>query len=235
VTAHVQESLGAYVLGSLEPEEAAAVRAHLDRCTACAAEHAGLAKLPALLELASAVDATARPPLAPTVEERVLDDFARAHPTPPRPPRRRRRLALRLGTGFVAAAAAAAAALVLFLNGGQRAHETHAYAAVALHGTGAAPRASADAGLESVPGGTVVNLWVRNLPADTAAVYEVRCEAPGWSASAGTFRVDSHGRAHVVLTTAARRGEYDMIRIVSRQREPDGSVRMAAVLDGRLS
>ena len=98
-----------------------------------------------------------------------------------------------------------------------------------------APAATARAGLQSVPGGTVVHLWVRDLPPDPAAVYEVRCEAPGWSASAGTFRVDARGRAYVVLTTAARRGEYDVIKIVSRRRGTDGRVRTAAVLDGRLS
>jgi anti-sigma factor RsiW len=34
----VRTQLGAYVLGGLEPEEAAAVREHLDRCPECARE-----------------------------------------------------------------------------------------------------------------------------------------------------------------------------------------------------
>ena len=42
----------------------------------------------------------------------------------------------------------------------------------------------------------------------------MRCERPGWSASAGTFRADAQGKAYVVLTTAARIGEYERIRIV---------------------
>ena len=42
----------------------------------------------------------------------------------------------------------------------------------------------------------------------------MRCERPGWSAGAGTFRADAQGRAYVVLTTAARIGEYERIRIV---------------------
>jgi hypothetical protein len=76
--------------------------------------------------------------------------------------------------------------------------------------------ASGRAELQSVAGGTALNMWVRDLPADPSVVYEVRCDAPDWSASAGTFRVDARGRAHVVLTTAARRSEYDSIRVVRR-------------------
>jgi len=59
-------------------------------------------------------------------------------------------------------------------------------------------------------------VWVKGLPRDSAAVYEVQCDAPGWSASAGTFRVGADGQAKVVMTSAARRGEYKMIRIVRR-------------------
>jgi hypothetical protein len=57
---------------------------------------------------------------------------------------------------------------------------------------------------------------VRGLPADRSAVYEVHCDSPAWSASAGTFRVSGDGTAYVELTTAARRGEYRAIRIVRR-------------------
>ena len=56
----------------------------------------------------------------------------------------------------------------------------------------------------------------------------MRCERPGWSAGAGTFRADSRGRAYVVLTTAARLGEYERIRVVRRQDSAD-------VLSGQLN
>jgi hypothetical protein len=60
-----------------------------------------------------------------------------------------------------------------------------------------------------------VHLWIKGLPRGAqAAVYEVRCERPGWSAGAGTFRAGADGKAYVVLTTAARIGEYERIRIV---------------------
>jgi hypothetical protein len=64
-------------------------------------------------------------------------------------------------------------------------------------------------------------MWVRGLPRGGDAVYEVRCERPGWSASAGTFRAGADGRAYVVLTTAARIGEYDSIRVVRRPQDTD--------------
>jgi hypothetical protein len=85
---------------------------------------------------------------------------------------------------------------------------------------GRAVLASADAGI-------TMRLWVRGLPRDPGIVYEVLCEAPGWTASAGTFRVNSQGRAYVVLNTAARRGEYDAIRIVRRTRSSETDVLQA--------
>lgn len=48
--------LGAYVLGALAPEQAAAVRAHLDGCPLCRAEMRDLAWIPALLSLVRAED-----------------------------------------------------------------------------------------------------------------------------------------------------------------------------------
>jgi hypothetical protein len=72
-----------------------------------------------------------------------------------------------------------------------------------------------------------MQLWVRGLPRDSGIVYEVQCDAPGWTASAGTFRADSHGRAYVVLNTAARRGEYDAIRVVRRRRSSETDVLLA--------
>ena len=45
---HIRFDIGGYVLGALEPAEAAAVREHLATCADCAAEHARLAGLPAL-------------------------------------------------------------------------------------------------------------------------------------------------------------------------------------------
>jgi hypothetical protein len=89
--------------------------------------------------------------------------------------------------------------------------------------------AGGDARLESGAGGTTLHLRVQGLAADPSVVYEVRCDGPDWSASAGTFRADTHGRAYVVLTTAARRGEYDAIRVVRRSRAASTNVLAASL------
>jgi Putative zinc-finger len=53
---HVQMLLGAYLLGGLSAAEAAAVRAHLDRCATCRAERDDLAIVPAWLSLLPAAE-----------------------------------------------------------------------------------------------------------------------------------------------------------------------------------
>jgi anti-sigma factor RsiW len=206
---HVRPELGAYVLGGLEPAEEAAVREHVASCAECAAEHASLAGLPRLLALAAPIE-DAGPP-APALEERVLDAVARERPH--RAPRRRRLLRAPVLAGAGAVLAAVAAALVIALGGGDDAGPAGYQVALRpVAGGAAAGRAE----LAGADGGTELHLWVSGLPRDPAIVYEVQCDAPNWSASAGTFRADSHGRAYVVLTTAARRGEYDAIRVVRR-------------------
>jgi anti-sigma factor RsiW len=227
---HVHEELGGYLLGALEPAEREAVARHLETCPECAAEHAHLAGLPALLQHADGLDI---PPPPPAVEERLLDQVAheaglRRHGrrtgllgrlVPP--PRWRRRL----GRGRLAATAVAGAALgaavTAFALGGD--DDSASLAQYRLQLTGASG-ASARAELEPGRGGTEVHLWVKGLPPGVEAVYEVHCERRGWSASAGSFRADAHGRAYVVLTTAARVGEYDRIRVVRRSEPRDADV-----------
>jgi hypothetical protein len=218
---HVRPEIGGYVLGALEPEEAVAVREHLASCAECAAEHANLAGLPRLLALAAPM-AEAGPP-APALEERVLDAIAGERPR--RAARGRRLLRPRVLLPAAAALAAVLVALVIALDGGD---ERSPGFEVALRpvageaGSGRAVLRSADAGIK-------MQLWVRGLPPDPGIVYEVHCDAPGWSASAGTFRADSRGRAYVVLNTAARRGEYDAIRIVRRSRSSETDVLQATL------
>jgi len=218
---HVRTDIGAYVLGGLEQEEAVAVREHLASCSACAEEHARLSGLPRLLALAAPMD-EAGPP-APALEERVLDAVASERPR--RAPRRRRLLRPRVLVPAAAALAVIAVAVVIAAGGGG---EDAAGFEVALQPV-AGETASGRAVLSSADAGIAMRLSVRGLPPDPGIVYEVYCDAPGWTASAGTFRADSHGRASVVLNTAARRGEYDAIRVVRR-----GSSSETDVLQARL-
>ena len=216
---HVRPDIGAYVLGGLEPEEEVVVREHLATCSECASEHASLAGLPRLLALAAPMAEAGPPPAA--IEERVLDAIAGERPQQaPRAPRRR---LPRVLVPVAVALAAVVVALVIALGGGDEqtpGFEVALRPAAGKTASGRAVLASADAGIK-------MQLWVRGLPRDPGIVYEVMCDAPGWSASAGTFRVDSHGRAHVVLNTAARRGEYDAIRVVRRSRSSETDVLQA--------
>ena len=232
----MREELGGYVLGALEPDEREAVSAHLGTCHECAAEYARLAGLPTLLRHADGLEIPAAPP---AVDERVLDRVAKERGQRPRrgrsgmlgllarPWRWRPRLGRRRATiaAAVAGAALGAGVTAVVLGGDDGGRPAGRYA---LRLTGAAG-ASARAQLEPGRGGTEVHLWVKGLPPGAEAVYEVRCERPGWSASAGTFRADARGRAYVVLTTAARIGEYERIRVVRRSDPRDADVMSAEI------
>jgi hypothetical protein len=226
--------LGAYVLGALEPDEAAAMRRHLLECPECAAERDALAPMPGLLTLAGGADAAVNEPLSAAFEERLLDAYAREHSAMPRRRMSRLRRWLRprwVAVGATAAAAAVAVAVGIVVLAGGEPERTYG---VQFRNVGA-PGASAQANLESSDSGTTVHLWVKGLPKDDHAVYEVMCDAPMWTASAGTFRTSPDGRAYVVLTTALRRGEYDGIRVVKRAHRADGKLVRRNILTARIS
>jgi hypothetical protein len=222
---HVHEDIGAFILGALDTDAEKRVREHLATCQECAAAHAELAGIPGLLDLAVITGATEDEPLPPAIEERLLDRFARERIEKPSRRRWRPRLALGLSSAL-AGAAIAVATLVVGLDFQKNAGRPTSQYRLAFEKVGNAPvSASARAGLRTTESGTVVRLWVKGLP--SGDVYEVWCDAPGWSASAGTFRADSHGSAYVVLNTAARRGEYDAIRVVRRSRSSETDVLQA--------
>jgi anti-sigma factor RsiW len=240
VTGHVRDDLGGYVLGALEPAERDAVAAHLAGCAECSAEYARIAGLPAMLRPAEGLEIPAAPP---AVEERLLDQLAhergakaggglRARLARRRATRGRARFPFGMTRGRAALAAALAGATLgaavtaLAIGVGDDTATPAAQYALRLTGT---TGASARAELEPGRGGTEVHLWVKGLPPGAEAVYEVRCERAGWSASAGTFRADARGRAYVVLTTAARIGEYERIRVVRRSDPPDADVMSAEI------
>jgi hypothetical protein len=232
---HVHEDIGAYVLGGLDEDSERRVAAHIAECEECAQAHAELAALPALLDLAVVTGAGDEEPLPPAIEERLLDRFARERE--PEPPRRRGwrpRLALALPSAVVGAAVAVAV-LVLGMNFEKNAGRPASQYQLALKPIGPAHNASARAGLRTTPAGTVVRLWVNNLPGKPGDIYEVFCDAKDWSASAGTFRVDAQGNAYVILTAAVKRGSYEKIRIVHRAHTADGKVEDYDILGATLS
>ena len=220
---HTRIDLGGYVLGALEPDEAERVREHLAHCSECAREHAAVAGLPELLALAEPIESA--PPLPAAVEERVLDAVARERSLSSA--RRSWRLPRPRVLIPVAALVAVAVVALALVIGRDEVSGPGGYQ-VALHAV-AGSGAGGDARLQSSDGGTTLHLRVNGLAADPSVVYEVRCDGPDWSASAGTFRADTHGRAYVVLTTAARRGEYDAIRVVRRSRAASTDVLAASL------
>src|SRR4051812_28167682 len=98
--ADIRLSLGAYVLGSLEPADRSVVEHHLADCTSCNAEVSQLAVLPGLLGRLTVEQVAAEPPTAPPAGLERLLAAAVDH--------RRRTRRLRLWS--------AAATLVLFVG-----------------------------------------------------------------------------------------------------------------------
>jgi hypothetical protein len=229
--------LGAYVLEALEPDEADAVREHLPGCAACSAEHASLAGLPALLDLAAPLDAPDEP-LSPAFEEALLDRFARDRETDAAPRRRRRGLPrvtwtrprVAVASALLAAALSVGTTLALVHDPAPPAPRAFMLPLQTGPGAPAGARIRAHVALSRVHNGTGVHLWASGLPAGPGRVYEMLCEGRGWSASAGTFRADPDGHIEAKLTTAARVGEYDSLRVVYRDER--GHTR--DVLTGRL-
>ena len=229
--------LGGYVLGALEPDEAEAVRRHLPGCEACSAEHASLAGLPRLLDLAAPLDAPDEP-LSPAFEEVLLDRFARDREAASARRRRRRlprvvwtRPRVAIASGLLAAALTFGLTAALDDDPAPpTASRSYVVPLRAAAGAPAGSRPRARIALSRVRGGTGVHLWASGLPAGPGRVYEMLCEKRGWSASAGTFRADARGRVEVKLTTAARVGEYESVRVVYR----DERGHVKDVLTGRL-
>ena len=237
--AELRPLLGAYVLEALEPHETEAVRAHLPGCPVCAAELATLAELPSLLDLAAPV-AQPDEPLSPSFEEALLDRFARESDSPRARPRRRWRRLPRLGITWtrprvavvsaVLAAGVAVGAMSALDSGDDGQRMVSRNYIVPLKAAPAAPHAKARISLYRVDGGTGVHLWASGLQPGSKKVYEMICESKTWSASAGTFRADADGRVEVKLTTAARVGEYERVRVVTKDRHGTTT----DVLTGRL-
>ena len=232
--------LGGYVLHALEADDADADRRHLATCPSCAAEHGQLTGIPSILDTAGAAaveNSTEHPP--PTLEEAVLDRFAREHRRGGRAQEDRNARAARR-TGFAAAlrrrfarplpaalagalAAAAISVALIVLPGGDGDDANGEQYQASLSGSPAAPGARASAKLQVFASGTRVRLSVRGLHGSPDTVYELWClRDDGEKVSAGTFRTDASGNADVNLTTAAIPGEYHRLGVERRTLSPAG-------------
>jgi Putative zinc-finger len=194
-------SLGAYVLGALDPVERAAVDGHLSRCRACRDELADLAAMPGLLSRVRVEDVLEPAPSpSPAAAERLIGRLRVA--------RRARRRRLGAAAGALALAAIAAGAIVL----GTQASGGSNVASVSA--TSARTGVTASFGLRPAAWGTAVRVRLRGVPPNT------RCKLIAYSRGgrrevAGTWRATYDGTADVQAATAIPRGQLASLEVAT--------------------
>jgi predicted anti-sigma-YlaC factor YlaD len=107
--AEARLSLGAYVVGALDPDDRITVEHHLESCPACRDELSDLAGLPGLL---ARVDVTELLQGEPSAPPELLDRLLAAAATDNRVARRRRFMAAAAAVAIASAGTAAAAAQI---------------------------------------------------------------------------------------------------------------------------
>jgi Anti-sigma-K factor rskA/Putative zinc-finger len=182
----MRELMGAYVLGSLDPDRRSALVAHLDGCAECRAEVAELATVARALPLADPLRSGERPMPPDHLGDAILDRIASERAEARRA--RFRRVSMR---GLAAVALLAAIVVVAgILDNSPR-------VSLDLAGDGA----GGDAVLEYHSWGTEIDLDLEGLPEEE--VYGVWLESPtGDRVAAGTFWTPEDGGVEVTLTAA---------------------------------
>lgn len=222
--AEVRSSIGAFVLGGLEPEEEVRIRHHLATCPGCRAE---------LREIEEAdLALRAAPPLAPPpghLKDAILSRVRRGGPAFPQE-RAPLRKSLRLVLPAAAAALVAVAALALFLRTGTPA------ATVQLDPVDASEEYWGVAELHPQPSGNqLVELKLNNLEEpDPGSFYQMWFVSGGQRISAGTFTAAPEG-TEVLLTAPPEARGYRTV-LITEQSASVGDPRGAdAVLTGEIS
>ncbi len=233
--AEARDLLGAFALGALEAQEAAAVRAHLATCAECQAEIAALWSavdaLPELIEpmdpppglrdrISAAILAEAAAPQSPTPAPAPAPIAPVAPVAPPAVPERRLAEPIRPARWWSNATPWAAAAVILLLvSGGLLAWNLRLQnqieavptpETIALAPTDAAPDASGE--VTYLPDDNLLVLDVRDLPAlEPGQVYEVWLIGDeGAPAPAGVF--DQETDRHAIVVDRSR---YDTLAITA--------------------
>jgi hypothetical protein len=170
-------SLGAYVLGALEPEERREVREHLSACPACAAEYADLKRLPLALDHVTLEDLHAAPAVTPSPD--LFDRVASAAVAEDRRVRRRWLM-------LVAAVAA------LFLGGvGATAWVNRDTSQTVVAGD---VRVTVDTAVDKSGDGTILDVSASGLP-PRSNCHLVVVDDNGRRHDAGSWMVDYEGEA----------------------------------------
>jgi putative zinc finger protein len=197
-------SLGAYVLGALDPVERAEVDAHLSLCTACRDELAALAAMPGLLarvRLEEMLEPLPSP--SPAIAERLIERL--------RSTRRARRRRLAVAASAIALAVMIAGIVVVTTpdTDGRGSGQIASVSA-----TNPRTGVSARIGLRPASWGTAIRVRLRGVPPGT------RCRLIALSRSgrreiAGTWRATYDGTADVQTATAIPRGELASFAVMT--------------------
>jgi len=204
---HERLSLGAYVLGALDPVERAEVEAHLAGCEACRDEVAGFAAMPGLLSRVSLADVLDPPaPCASGTAERLIGRLRAARRA------RRRRLA-----SAVAVAAIAAVALITVTtnSGGGGAGSESASISATSPRTGV----SATFGMHPASWGTAVQVHLRGVRPGTNCRL-IAVSRNGSREVAGTWRATYDGTADVRTATAIPKDQLASFQVVTAGGRP---------------
>jgi hypothetical protein len=187
-----RESLGAYALDQLAPEERVGLEAHLEGCLQCRAEFASLLEVALLLPHADPERFDSTPLPSPDLGKRIFAslDGERRQAT------RRRRL--RFGFGFAGATAALAAvvlALIVLPGGGESQPQQQVRFASLPQGI------AIDAMLEPHAFGTEIHMYVSGVRSGTLCRVFLRAD-DGTRYPAGSFRYRWGDDSDAVLSSA---------------------------------
>jgi anti-sigma factor RsiW len=198
-------SLGAYVLGALDPIERAEVEAHLSECVTCRDELAGLAAMPGLLSRVRLEDVL-EPPASPSPAstQRLIGRLRAARRT------RRRRIAVATSAVALAATAAVGLAVITGGTGGSGSAGESASIPATSPRTGVA----ATFAVRPASWGTAVRVRLRGVRPGTQCRL-IAVSRDGHREVAGTWRATYDGTTDVQTATAISKDQLASFEVVT--------------------
>jgi putative zinc finger protein len=186
-----RQSLGAYALEQLDPEQRVGVEAHLEGCAECRAEAESLASLSRLLPLADPSHFGPAPQPPPELADRVAATIGAERSRW----RRKRRLRFGLALSGATAAVAAAVLAIFVLGSGKGSPDQH----IAFRSL--PPGVHIAATLEPHAFGTEIQMYVSGIRSGT--LCRVFLRGPnGTHVPAGTFRYRYGDDSQAMLSSA---------------------------------
>lgn len=248
MTCRQNVSLGAYVLGALEPAERSAMEHHISECASCREELLSFAPLPGLLrhtpfeelpELSGVVEGDLADPPA---GDPLLPHLGRQQPSrgggpdprwpgrhdPEDAPRakssagRGRRRGMVIGIGVTLAGLASA--LIVFVaapfddNSGDNPSRPPAAAAMTLSATDPDTHVWASAGVTPTAWGSAIDLKLNNLPDNVRCALVVH-DRGGNAETAGSWSSGYYGSTSLPASTSISPDDITRIDVVTDSRE----------------